>query len=341
MSSATSSDTLTYEQRRERNIVRNKRMFSELGLHAAASQPAAGPRPRKQKRGTRQSKPKPPPAQGWRRSSRVAHQPALDYREPSAREGLEEDRRARSASAAAPGRDEDEDVEGGMVHAPLSLSAAAAAAAAAHRPPSEGGSANSIKNLDVGIARLDGEYLGEHIPAFQSTQIKAGVMRLAAAPAVPKFSRMSGIQAWRNAVMLFVNVDRSTYNNVFLEGGSCMVWYAQNTQHADTPVIQRLLRAPDAAADAASVPVKVEGAGKGKGKGTDGKRLKGTAVLLFCRLPGEEYIYCGRLGYCRHNPERRPMRFVWRLLDFAALRTKPAYKDMFDDPVFQIVDVTQ
>ena len=322
MSGATNAK-LTYEQRRARNIARNKRMFSELGLHAAASQPAVGQRSRKHQRSTRQ--PKPTPTQGWRRSSRVACQPAPNYREPSASEGLDE-RRAGSPAARAP--DEDEDVEGGMVHAPLSQ-----AAVDTPLPPTDNSSANSIKNLDVCIARLDKEYLGEHIPAYQSTQIKAGVMRLAAAPAVPKFSRMSGIQAWRNAVMLFVNVDRSTYNNVFLEGGSCMVWYAQNTQHSDTPVIQRLLRAPDAA-DAANANARV------KEEGRHG-RLKGTPVLLFCRLPGEEYIYCGQLGYCRHNPDRRPMRFVWRLLDFAMLRTKPAYKDMFDDPMFQIVDVTQ
>jgi hypothetical protein len=161
---------------------------------------------------------------------------------------------------------------------------------------------------------------------------------------------MSGIQAWRNSVALFVNVDKSTYNNVFLEGGACMVWFAQNTQHADTPVIQRLLKAPNGnlgsgSCGAAAVPavkVKTEDAGEvGSAAAVAASpRLKGTCVLLFCRLPGERYIYCGKLGYCRHSATSRPMKFVWRLLDFAALKTRRPFQEMFDDPAFDVVDIS-
>eukprot|EP01137_Pigoraptor_chileana_P018474 Opistho-2@78006 len=64
---------------------------------------------------------------------------------------------------------------------------------------------------------------------------------------------MSGIQEWRNAVMLFVNVsaesddDKSrlnTYDNMFLDRGRRITWFAQTTQHPGTPVIQRLLSTP-------------------------------------------------------------------------------------------------
>lgn len=49
------------------------------------------------------------------------------------------------------------------------------------------------------------------------------------------------------------------------------------------------------------------------------------AVLLFCRLPKEPYVFCGRLAYVKHWPEERPMRFVWRLLDAKCLASHPDF----------------
>lgn len=42
-------------------------------------------------------------------------------------------------------------------------------------------------------------------------------------------------------------------------------------------------------------------------------------VLLFCRLPREPYVFCGRLGYANHWPDERPVRFLWRLLEVERL----------------------
>jgi len=42
-------------------------------------------------------------------------------------------------------------------------------------------------------------------------------------------------------------------------------------------------------------------------------------LLLFCRLPGDPYVSCGRLGLREFAAEERPMRFVFELLDAAAL----------------------
>lgn len=92
---------------------------------------------------------------------------------------------------------------------------------------------------------------------------------------LPRFSKMSGIQEWRNCVMLFVNIDgpdlrlpehncgsaeenvvcvgTSGYDNVFelaqsssVAGPSLLLftWFAQSRQSEDTPVVQRLLRSP-------------------------------------------------------------------------------------------------
>ncbi len=43
------------------------------------------------------------------------------------------------------------------------------------------------------------------------------------------------------------------------------------------------------------------------------------AILLFCRLPGEPYVHCGRLALQSLDERHAPLRFVWRLLDAPAM----------------------
>lgn len=54
-------------------------------------------------------------------------------------------------------------------------------------------------------------------------------------------------------------------------------------------------------------------------KDGDGDLEEADTVLLFCRLPNEPYVFCGRLGYAKHWSAERPMRFVWKLLDAVRL----------------------
>lgn len=56
----------------------------------------------------------------------------------------------------------------------------------------------------------------------------------------------------------------------------------------------------------------------------------GDIVLLFCRLPGEPYVFCGRLGYAAHWPDERPVRFAWRLLDSRGLKDSPDFRAITD-----------
>ena len=51
-------------------------------------------------------------------------------------------------------------------------------------------------------------------------------------------------------------------------------------------------------------------------------------MLLFCRLPGEPYVCCGRLQYVSHVPRRQPVKFLWQLLDVASLRGAPAFEEL-------------
>ena len=76
----------------------------------------------------------------------------------------------------------------------------------------------SIKYLDVDLDYLDKTFLGKIIPPLGG-QVKRAVMETSCRKATPKFSRMSGIQKWKNCIQLFVNVYGNGYKNVFLNGG--------------------------------------------------------------------------------------------------------------------------
>ena len=78
----------------------------------------------------------------------------------------------------------------------------------------------SCRFMQVDINKLQGQRQLGRLVETNSTQIKASVMQTASLSGqMPKFSRMSGIQEWENAVMLFVNVYGDCYKNVFLNGG--------------------------------------------------------------------------------------------------------------------------
>jgi hypothetical protein len=76
----------------------------------------------------------------------------------------------------------------------------------------------SIKDLTVNMKYLDTNFLGKIIPPLGG-QVKRAVMEASCTNGTPKFSRMSGIQKWRNCIQLFVNVYGNGYKNVFLNGG--------------------------------------------------------------------------------------------------------------------------
>ena len=60
----------------------------------------------------------------------------------------------------------------------------------------------------------------------------------------PKFSKMSGIQEWKNCVVLYVNVgDKygNSYDNVFTNCGGCITWFAQPRQDEESSPIKTIL----------------------------------------------------------------------------------------------------
>ena len=158
----------------------------------------------------------------------------------------------------------------------------------AERAPPAKGSARDVK-LDA-HAIID-RYLGKPVAdlATKNAAVEAMAFRRNVS-----FSKYSGCLEWRNAIVLWVNIGGKEYKNVFFDGGARMTWYASERNHEATPVVQRLI---------------------------SGKE----PVLLFCRLPSEPYICCGRLAYVRHVPGRQPLKFEWGLSDLPVLKESAAF----------------
>jgi len=192
-------------------------------------------------------------------------------------------------------------------------------AAAAARKPSAPASANSLRALDARLWDVYVKYLGLPIPPPPNDGgLKAAVVRALSPVANPKFSKMSGIQEWKNCVALYVNVgDKhgNTYDNVFTRAGSRISWFAQPRQDEDTPVIRSIVKT--ATMDEESV----EDARRRAEEGEDAApRYVDWPLHLFCRMEGCEYVYCGRLKMVDFEPNKRPMKFTMQLLDASLLR---------------------
>ena len=189
----------------------------------------------------------------------------------------------------------------------------------AARKPSAPASANSLRALDARLWDVYVKYLGLPIPPPPNDGgLKAAVVRALSPVANPKFSKMSGIQEWKNCVALYVNVgDKhgNTYDNVFTRAGSRISWFAQPRQDEDAPVIRSIVKT--ATMDEESV----EDARRRAEEGEDAApRYVDWPLHLFCRMEGCEYVYCGRLKMVDFEPNKRPMKFTMQLLDASLLR---------------------
>ena len=284
-----------YEQLRVANILRNAAELKRLGLDVAAHTMAAlgkqAPTARTQRRAVR-----PKGAPPTRRSLRAAKLPAPAYKEPtgSAARALDAEVDDEGRVAAAGGRRKRAKTE-------------------AYAPPAN---PSSIKHLDVDLDGLRARYLGKIIPPMGG-QVKRAVMEAASAGGPPTFSRMSGIQEWRNCVMLFVNVYGEGYKNSFVGGGTEITWFAQPRQWEGTPVVQRLINC-----DGGVVEDDETG---------ETSTFEETPVLLFCRDEGQGYVYCGELSYLGHDPDRIPIRFVWKLDDYDLIKGTDEFKSLVDN----------
>lgn len=115
---------------------------------------------------------------------------------------------------------------------------------------------------------------------------------------------------WANALILWVNVDGSDYDNLFLKGGREMTWFAGSRVTGETPVLLRLLEA-----------------------GREEEENKKDEILLFCRLQGEPYVCMGRVAHTWYETRRHPVKVVWRLRDYEAIKGSADVAEVWGDAV--------
>ena len=332
-----------YEQRREARIARNReilmRLVGDLPAHKSlmeADQPSS-PKPKSAKRKAASI-----PEGEQRRSGRIRNMPAPIYTSFEVDEDLG-DAGARAARRKA--RRSASSRSGGSAVAREKLAPRGPPKPPA--PPAKG----SIKTLAARVDAVTAKYLGRPI-SDGTGALKAAVIHELAPIANPRFSKYSGIQEWKNCVCLFANVgdkNGNSYDNVFTHAGGQVSWFAQPTQHEETPVIARILEtahekhditqdatAPDALGGIAEGE---EGAEAGVGEADDAcaepkpkPKPKKTVWPLhfFARMEGCEYVYCGRLRVLEHFPNKTPMKFLFRLLDAPLLRHSDDFLGLVD-----------
>ena len=355
-----------YEAKRDARIARNRAILAQLVgdlPHALMTAPT-GTSPRaSRKAGSGKKRPRATiDEEDLRRSGRIRNLPAPIYTTFERDDDLGDQNASRSrprgvhgqtTARAAKDRYAGTSAAGGIVTTTSTPRSSKPAAPV---------SANSLRSLDAKMSQCAANHLGRPI-SDGTGAFKAAVVHEISPITNPKFSKMSGIQEWRNVVTLFVNVGDKhgdSYDNVFTHCGGRITWFAQPRQGEDTPVIQRIARTKDgkgmdalalATAPAGLIPGneddEEEGeegndgaktgpetgaeaeAETGRGKGRQ-RRDKEWPVHLFCRMEGCEYVYCGRLRTIEHDPTVRPMKFTFRLLDAPLLRTSDDFLGLVD-----------
>lgn len=121
---------------------------------------------------------------------------------------------------------------------------------------------------------------------------------------------------WANAIVLWVNVDGSDYDNLFLKGGREMTWFAGSRVTGETPVLLRLLEA-----------------GREGKEDREGEKKNKDEILLFCRLQGEPYVCMGRVAHTWYETRRHPVKVVWRLRDYEAIKDSADVREVWGDAV--------
>ena len=102
----------------------------------------------------------------------------------------------------------------------------------------------SCKDVEARIQELSNEWIGKVFePPEGSGAMKETVMRTISTEE-SKFSKYSGIQQFKNAIILFTNVGGKQYQNNFIEKESNRIemdWFASNNVSSNSPIVQKLL----------------------------------------------------------------------------------------------------
>eukprot|EP00658_Telonema_sp_P-2_P036626 TRINITY_DN26450_c0_g1_i2.p1 TRINITY_DN26450_c0_g1~~TRINITY_DN26450_c0_g1_i2.p1 ORF type:complete len:210 (-),score=28.20 TRINITY_DN26450_c0_g1_i2:192-821(-) len=161
------------------------------------------------------------------------------------------------------------------------------------------GAAQSSREVAVNIEAHISRTLGRTV-----ANVKHRVMSAAVEGREVGFNKYSGIAEWQNAFFLWVNIGGDDFENMWLDEGERITWFAGAKQSEKTPAVHRLLKAA----------------------------RKSGHVVLYCRPRSDDgrswgdYVCCGRLEYEQHDATKLPIQFLWRLRDYKQLRSMLNFK---------------
>lgn len=202
--------------------------------------------------------------------------------------------------------------------------------------------ANSVRSIDLDVKTLvlgkdrssndnNGllgkimEHTGKEFIINESFSLAASAEdQLRLSNTMLSFNKYCGVQEWKNAIFLWVNLGTGDSPNEFLEDASRVTWFGGSRMHDDSPVVHKLINYGK------------EASGSSVTKDEDEKKV--SDIVLWCRRYQPEikkfspYACFGRMGYRSHMPGSRPLSFVWDLLDRDGLinHDDPAVREMFE-----------
>jgi hypothetical protein len=102
----------------------------------------------------------------------------------------------------------------------------------------------------------------------------------------------------------------NSYENTFAEDGSDMLvtYFLSERTSSEAPIIQRIVSTKESGRDRPTLHLFCRAAAQ------SGSSAEASGAA------GLGYVYFGRLGYEEHDAAARPIRFVFRMLDYAAAR---------------------
>jgi len=184
--------------------------------------------------------------------------------------------------------------------------------------PSSEPAANSVRSISLDTSKLVLKFLGKPLETFGKDFVIQNTFREAAYPEDMQrlqgasrlsFNKYSGVQEWKNAIYLWINIGgQKSVVNDFSQNGSRVSWYGGSKMREDSPVIQRLIY---------------------MGKEIDSK------IILWCRHYDIEtkkllpYTCLGRLAYENNVSGSQPVAFTWRLIDYESIICNQTTREYF------------
>lgn len=315
------------EEERLANIKKNHAVLVSVGL---ASHGLAASRPKNNSSSLkgvhRLKRPPKPPTLPTRRSIRNLGRDAPDYKEDGISYAL-----TSSPPAFTVGPRHKWNAEEDAAFSEKAWDAPSTAVLAS-TPTGRTATPGSSRTRTADVSRL-AEYLGKPVP-YTGKQCVIDLMSPANedGQGPVKFSKYAGVVEWQNCVVLWVNADGHDYENLFLGNGRQMTWFAGSRVTAETPVMLRLLAAGRMRKEEERKTRECEII-QSRGAGSKPAEIREDGggqedILLFCRRQGQPYVFMGRIWYVWYEVNRHPIKVLWELRDFEAIRDSPHVREV-------------